>query len=130
MRALTVLIAVAGFLWFAVGVRQARNLEAASTIVSGHARLTAAQAAAAHSDLDAAAFMNPDKAIAILRGEILVARGHGRAGRRELLAVAREEPQNAQAWVALGTASRHDQRLFLLALGHIRKLVPPVRAPR
>jgi hypothetical protein len=128
-RALAVAAAVAGFLWFAVGVRQARNTDGASAIVTG-AKLTVAQAAAARKDLDAAAFLNPDKTVEILRGEVLLGRGQAAAARAELLQVAREEPQNARAWVAFGRASRHDRRAFLLALSHIRKLVPPVPAPR
>ncbi len=112
--------------WFALGIRQAQDPNRASAIVTPGGRLTASQARQASNLLDAAGFLNPDRAVTVLRAELRADQGDLSGARRILKGVVRTEPQNLAAWLALARSSAGDLRDFYAAAYAIRHLVPPV----
>jgi predicted Zn-dependent protease len=115
--------------WFAMGIRQAHDTDAATAILSANPRLTAAQARHATDLLQAARFLNPDRQVAVLRAQVDAARGDLRGARRILKRVVASEPDNLVAWIALARASVGDLKDFYAAAYRIRQLVPPVPPP-
>ena len=130
VRVLGVVLALAGCAWFVIGIRQAHDTAAAGAIVSGPLPLTAAQAAHARSLLHTAGQLNPDTQVDLLRAQLDRQRGDGAAARATIRKVLRDEPRNVRAWFALARSEGSDPRMFLLALGHIRALMPRVPPPR
>ena len=116
--------------WYAVGARQAQDTARASALVAHAARLHPAQARRAWALLDAAAFLNPDRQVDILRAELDAGRGRPAAARRILDRVLAAEPQNVLAWVALARSSAGSPATFLRALRNFFALVPPFPAAR
>src|SRR5690348_8547698 len=98
MRIARVLIVCAGVVvcaWFVVGIRQAHNISRVTSIVeglNGQNRLTAAQAADAISLLNAAATLNPDRTVDVLRARVALLRGDRARAKRILLGVVASEP--------------------------------------
>jgi predicted Zn-dependent protease len=129
-RGLGVALAVAAIAWFALGVRQAHDTAAASTIVNGRTPLNAVQAAHARSLLHAAGQLNPDTEVNLLRAQLYDEEGRYRLAQAEVGRVVTKEPKNAGAWLALAHASGGNRRIFFTALIHIRALVPVVPPPR
>ncbi len=111
--------------WFAVGIRQAVNTDRASAIVTASGTVAPGQARHAESLLSAAAFLNPDREVDLLRSQAALERGDLPRARALAAAVTRHEPLNAEAWAQLARASRG--LAFAAALRHVTKLVPPVR---
>ncbi|HUE26442.1 MAG TPA: hypothetical protein VMP89_06680, partial [Solirubrobacteraceae bacterium] len=72
--ALTV-VALAVCAWFVIGVRQAQDLAAATSVVQVGGAAGPARLAAAAADLHSAAFLDPDQEVNILRGRLAIARG-------------------------------------------------------
>ena len=124
---LVVAAAVVICAWFALGIRQSHDLDAATNIVSAHAPVTPAQARRAAALLDQAGQLNPDRSVDLARSELALRRGRGAQARAIALGVVRAEPENIEAWLAYGTASAHDPRAFALALRHLEALAPTVR---
>ena len=116
--------------WFALGIRQSHDLNAATAIVSARAPLSAAQARHAAGLLGAAGQLNPGTSVDLARSELALRRGDGAQARAIALSVTRSEPQNIEAWLAYGTASARDPRAFALALRHLEALAPPVHRGR
>jgi hypothetical protein len=114
--------------WFAIGVRQARETDHAATVILALPRLSQSQADRLDSILAAAAFVNPDRQVDLLRSEVALASGHQARARRIAAAVTRAEPLNLQAWVQLGRTSRG--AAAFRALEHVVALAPPVRGNR
>ncbi len=112
--------------WFAIGVRQAQDTNAASALVSPGGRLTVSQTRRASDLLDAAGFLNPDREVTVLRAELRADRGDLSGARRILKGVVKTEPQNLAAWLALARSSAGDLRDFYAAAYAIHHLVPPV----
>jgi hypothetical protein len=110
--------------WFAFGVRQARDLSRASAIVSSASNLTAAQQQRADALLGAAATLNPDREVDLVRGQAAILAGHYRAARAILERVLSSEPMNIEAWVVLAQASPRDVPLVETAVRHIALLDP------
>jgi predicted Zn-dependent protease len=124
LRAACAVLAALAAAWFALGIRQAHDTARAQEIMNGMAALDAAQAREVSSLLNDAGQLNPDKTVAILRGQLALERGHEQRALRMLLDVALKEPQNLDAWVWVGRASTHDQRTFLEAVDRVRRLDP------
>jgi predicted Zn-dependent protease len=126
IRALSLLVALAVAAWFVVGIRQAHDTAKAGAIVSGSAKLSSGQANGTASLLHAAAFLNPDTRVDILRAQLALDRGERRQAARILSSVVQKEPMNLQAWFLLaanptnGTAFRH-------AIHEVTLLMPRLR---
>jgi hypothetical protein len=118
--------AVAASAWFVLGVRQARDIGAATAIVSGGSHLSTAQARRANSLLSDAGTLNPDTQVDLLRAQVAL----GRDERREALKIIRRvnarEPDNIQGWLWLEHAAP-DLTTFYVAAYHILILEPKVR---
>lgn len=129
LRIAGVLAAVVVCVWFALGIRQAQNVDAASAIIgSGHGRISASAANRARQLLDSAAQLNPDRSVDLVRSQLALREGDPARARAIALAVTRAEPQNLQAWIAYGTASANDPADFRFALRHLEQLAPNVRS--
>ncbi|MGH2872027.1 MAG: hypothetical protein ACRDL5_06145 [Solirubrobacteraceae bacterium] len=124
VRVLALAFSLVAIAWFALGARQAIDVDRAQTIVSS-ATLTAGQARRADSLLSAAGFLNPDTEVPLLRSQVALARGNKRRARQLAAAVTGQEPLNSQAWVQLAKASTTAAQ-FRSAFEHLGKLVPPL----
>lgn len=125
-RAVALVVAITAAAWFAVGIRQAHDTDAAAGIVTGSAPVGAARASHVRALLYDAGQLNPDRTVDLLRAELALRQGDRAQARAIALAVTRSEPQNLQAWLAYGTASSNDPQAFQLALRHARGLAPAV----
>ncbi len=114
--------------WFAVGIRQAVSTDRASAIITASGTLKPGQARHAESLLSAAAFLNPDRQVNLLRSQAALEQGDLSRARRLAVTVTRNEPLNAEAWAQLARASR--SAAFAAALRHVTELVPPVKPQR
>jgi predicted Zn-dependent protease len=110
--------------WFAIGVRQAHDLNQATAIVDQSNQPTKAQIAHAGSLLNAAAFLNPDSEVKLVRAELELGDSDIAQGRRIVEGVVREEPQNLEAWYLLAQDAG-GRKLLFRALAQINKLDPP-----
>jgi hypothetical protein len=124
VRGLLVALALVAALWFAVGIRQARDTDRAGAIVSSAANLSRAQARHANSLLDGAAELNPDTQVQILRSEVALGRGQLALARRIAAEVTRSEPLNSLGWLLLARVSNGPA--VTAALHHLGELVPRV----
>jgi predicted Zn-dependent protease len=124
-RGLVLALAIVVCGWFAIGIRQSRNLEHATAIISAASSLTAPQAAHVDSLLANAAWLNPGREVDILRGQAAVLAHHPSSALRILTRVTRSEPMNLGAWVALAQAAAdHRGPLVTLAAQRIAGLDP------
>lgn len=128
VRGLRLVVAIVACAWFAVGIRQAHDTDAASAILSGGHRLDAAAAARASSLLSSAAALNPDRQVGLLRAELAAERGRRAQAQRLALMVAHAEPRNSQAWLLLTKVGTPYQGA--VALQRLVKLAPVVRLAR
>lgn len=85
--------------WFVLGARQAHEIAQATSIVTVPGQ-SAAHLRAAASDLHAAALLNPDRTVDILRARVAIESGRMAQARQILTAVTRDEPDDLKAWVA------------------------------
>jgi predicted Zn-dependent protease len=106
-------------------VRQARDIDHATTLLSAGTHIDGRDGARAASLLKSAGVLNPDRQVDILRAELAVERGDRAAAERILRGVVAAEPMNAQAWVALARSATDGQTLRL-AFRRLAALVPPV----
>lgn len=118
-------VALVACAWFAVGIRQAHDIAAATGAIASHG--SARQLADAQSSLGSAAFLNPDQEVQILRGRLAIDQGHPQRAQRILAAVTRAEPMNLEAWIWLTGATLGDPPLAHAALDHIYQLDPLAR---
>jgi hypothetical protein len=125
VRIALVAVAVLVAAWFALGVRQAHDTSRAMAIVSA-GRPSPAQAKHASELLNAAAFLNPDHQVDVLRARLDLVRGDEPAARALLKRVVAGERFYLDAWIWLARASVGDLRDFYAAAYRIRQLVPPV----
>lgn len=98
LRPALLLVAVLAGAWFVVGVRQAHDIDVADTIITAPAH-SPGQLRSATSRLQAAAFLNPDRTVDILRGRIAIDEGQVARARHILKTVVGAEPQNLEAWI-------------------------------
>lgn len=127
LRAGLVLLAIAACAWYLVGIRQAHDTAAATALLGRGTPLTAQEAAHADALLRAAAQLNPDQQVAILRAQVAYGRGDRRRAEQLLAPVVRDEPQNVVAWLWVARAAP-DAATFRHALARIGYLVPKVPA--
>jgi predicted Zn-dependent protease len=127
-RALLIAIALLSAGWFALGVRQANEISAATLIVSsaGH-HLTPGQVRHARALLSSAAVLNPDSTVEVLRAQLDRDQGDLRGARRILNRVVAREPDNLAAWSALGLSAAGSRATALRALRNAVRLDPAVR---
>ena len=112
--------------WFvlAIGATQAED-RAARVLDNGP--YTHASVAAALSDLQRAALLNPDRLVVAERASLLFRSGAHRAGLKLAQQLVRAEPENAQWWSLLGLLGQHGYpALNRLAQSRLAALVPPV----
>jgi predicted Zn-dependent protease len=122
LRAAVVAFAVAACVWFAIGIHQAHDVTVATNIVtSAH---TSADLARASSALNAAAFLNPDRNVDILRGRVAIARGQVASAQQILRRVTEQEPLNLTAWIWFTGASLADKQAGTLGAQQIARLDP------
>jgi predicted Zn-dependent protease len=130
VRAGALALALVACAWFALTLRQADEVAAASQILAGPQPLTAARADRAAALLRAAATLNPDRGVAILEGELALEAGHPAQAQRILARVVTAEPQNLQAWIWLARSSYGAPATFrraVQAVGRLLRNVPPAR---
>jgi predicted Zn-dependent protease len=122
-------VAVAAVAWFALGVRQAHDTDRATAMVTASAPLSPRDARRAQSLLDAAAVLNPDLTIDILRGELAVDQHHDVQAERILESVTKREPLNLQAWaqLAFAAAEAGDRPTLVRAARHVSALHPKLK---
>ena len=121
--ALTVVaLAVCG--WFVIGVRQAQDLAAATSVVQTGGAAGPERLAAAAADLHSAAFLDPDQEVNILRGRLAIARGEVLQARRILTGVTHAEPMNLEAWIWFTGASLGSPREARIGTARIAQLDP------
>jgi len=110
--------------WFAVGIRQARDINRAAAIVSAATSLTPREASAANSLLKAAGTLNPDSQVDMVRAEVAMLEHRSSSATRIVESIVRREPMNAEAWVLLARAAYPNAALLHRALRHIALLDP------
>lgn len=116
--------------WFALSARQAHELATASAIVESGQRLSPGQVRHAMALLDAAATLNPDPQVDVVRGELAAAEGQLARARRILAGVIRREPRNLAAFEAYARASTDNERAYFAAqvgIGRLVRFFPPSR---
>ena len=129
MRVVVLVLAVVAAAWYVLGIRQAQGVNRASSIVSSAGRLDPPRARHASQELRSAAFLNPDRQVAVLRAQLRYDQGDLAGARAILKRVVLSEPDNLQAWILLARASVGDLKDFYAAAYRIRQLVPPVPPP-
>ncbi|MFZ0043022.1 MAG: hypothetical protein WAK93_17065 [Solirubrobacteraceae bacterium] len=122
LRPLLVVIAVAACVWFVLGIRQAHEVDYATKVV-GEPHPGAAQLAKARSELGRAAFLNPDRQVDVLRGQVDFNAHQPQAARTVLSDVIRAEPMNLNGWIwyTVMYLGRPEQRI---GAAHIAQLDP------
>lgn len=127
-RGLILLAAVATCAWFALGIRQARDTDRASGIVTSASSISAPAAAHVNSLLDAAGWLNPDRQVDVVRAELALQRNDPSAAERILRGLTHSEPMNVEAWVLLAQAAQgRDPAVFGLAIRNIGHLDPRIK---
>jgi predicted Zn-dependent protease len=129
VRIALVALAVVVAAWFGLGWSQDHQTQRATALVAGGGRLTAHQVRDARSALDSAGTLNPDRAVAVLRGELAIDQGNYVDAIRTLSGVTTSEPLNLTAWAELGIAAAKagDRALLAVAGRHIAILIPRVK---
>ncbi|MGB9184981.1 MAG: hypothetical protein WCB67_13040 [Solirubrobacteraceae bacterium] len=129
MRAVRLLVLGLGVVivaWFVLGARQAREIAQATSIVTQSGPIGPADARRASDLLDAAATLNPDRQVDLLRAALAQAGNRPAQARRILVALTTAEPDNLDAWFLLAQVGGKDTRLIQEAYAHIGALHPPV----
>jgi predicted Zn-dependent protease len=129
-RVFVLLLAVLACAWFVLGIRQAHGIDAATSAISAQTRLSGNAVRRVNSSLDAAATLNPDQEVNVLRARLALAQGDERRARAILRQVTRREPSNLEAWVWYAQASANDPVQFYAAQYVIDRLVRRVGGPR
>jgi hypothetical protein len=125
LRGLLVAGAVLACAWFAVGIRQARNTDRATAALTSLPTVSAAKATQITSWLNAAAWLNPDRQVDVLRGKLALREHEARRAERVLLGVTSSEPMNLQAWLILSQAGFDaDHAMFSQAVRELARLDP------
>ncbi len=129
VRITLVVVALAVAAWFGLGWNQDHETQKATALVAGGNRLTARQARDARAALDSAGTLNPDRAVAVLRGELAIDQRNYRSAIRTLRGVTASEPLNLTAWAELGIAAAKagDRATLIVAGRHIAVLIPRVK---
>jgi predicted Zn-dependent protease len=110
--------------WFVLGIRQAHEINRATSIIAQTGPIPPAQLRAAASALRSARTLNPDAEVTILRARLAVKQQDPRRAEWILKTVVRDEPMNLEAWIWLAGVSLIDPPEAHLALAHIARLDP------
>jgi len=123
------LLALVAIAWFALAVRQAKDTNQATALVSGAAPPSPQQARRVRSLLSSAGALNPDLTVELLRAQLAFDQHHGAAAERLIESVTRREPLNLEAWTQLAfTAARtSDRQALVRAARHVSLLLPKVK---
>jgi predicted Zn-dependent protease len=117
-------VAVVLIAWFVLGARQAHEIDAATAIVTAGPTAKHQQLRAAGTELNAAAFLDPDREVNVLRGRLAIVEGQIGKAQRILERTTSSEPQNLEAWVWLVGASLRNHREAKIGFAHLRALDP------
>lgn len=120
--ALILAFALAVCAWFVLGIRQAREIAQATSIVTQPGALTASQSARAASLLRSAGTLNPDSTVDLLRARLAIRRHEPGRAKRIVEGVTQREPKNIEAWYTLAEVSGNDPRTLVLALKRVNEL--------
>jgi predicted Zn-dependent protease len=118
------LVAIVVCAWFGLGIRQAREINRATSIIAQRGTIPAAQLRAAASALRSARTLNPDAEVNILRARLAVQQQQPRQAERILKTVVRGEPMNLEGWIWLAGVSLIDPPEARIALAQIARLDP------
>jgi hypothetical protein len=118
-------VALVVCVWFAIGIRQASDLDEATAIVSQSPSPTKTELAHAASLLSSAGTLNPDLEVNLVRAQVARLENDPSGAIRIAEGVVRDEPQNLEAWYTLAQLGGDDRRILVHALGEITKLDPP-----
>ncbi len=129
IRAVVVAVAIVVGLWFANGIRQARDVDQATAIISSSSTPTRAQAQHAASLLNSASTLYPGTDVELLQGELAEDRGQNRLAEAIFTRVTQQEPDNFQGWLLLANETSN-QNIAVPALAHVGHLIPKVPGPR
>jgi hypothetical protein len=125
LRALLALFAVIACAWFVIGVRQARDVDHATALLSSGPHISSEGAGRVASLLTSAQLLNPDRQVDVLRAQLADERGDRATAERILRRVVAAEPMNAVAWVQLARSATNAATLRL-AFARLAVIVPPV----
>jgi predicted Zn-dependent protease len=118
------LLAVVVCAWFVLGIRQAHEINRATSIIAQQGTIPAKQLRAAAAALRSARTLNPDAEVNILRARLAVKQQDPRQAERILKTVVRGEPMNLEGWIWLAGVSLIDPPEARIALAHIARLDP------
>ena len=122
-RAAIFAVAIVVCAWFALGVRQAHDIDQATSIITGAKLPTPAQAEHAQSLLNSADWLYPGTEAEILRGRLAIEKGQRPLAQRIERNVTREEPMNLSGWVWLAN-SYTNPKFSLPVIAHVLVLDP------
>jgi hypothetical protein len=125
LRALLALLAIAICGWFFVGIREARDVDRATALLSAGTTIERSDGARVSSLLDGASLLNPDRQVDMLRARLDDERGRHAQAERVLRGVVSAEPMNVAAW-ALVAQSATNGATLRLAYARIEVLEPQV----
>jgi uncharacterized protein HemY len=128
-RVAVLVLAVLVCAWFALQIRESRETDRVTAIISSSAKLSRAQSSTARSLLENAKLLNPDTAVTVLRARLALGEGDPAAARQILAGVLAQEPMNLSAWAWMVRASQDDPHERLIAFAHVLQLVPKVPPP-
>ena len=124
-------VAVVACAWFALGIRQSRDLERADALVHQSGTPTKGQTSEILRLLHRASLLNPDRNVDLLRAQAEVRAGDAATAERQTKRVVRDEPMNVDAWIVLGFATQQrDPAVARLATAREQELAPPVPPAR
>jgi hypothetical protein len=110
--------------WFALGIRQAREINEATNVITQSGTIPAPNLHSAASLLSSAGTLNPDLEVDVLRARLAVEQRDPKRAEQILKATVRKEPMNLEAWVWLAGVSLIDPPEAHIALAQIRRLDP------
>jgi len=119
-RLALLVLAIMGCAWFALGIRQAHDINRASAIMAA-GRPEPVRATRVKRLLNAAGQLNPDSQVDLLRGELALLEGNKVGAQRVFASVVRREPQNVVAWLWVVRAASNVPEATE-ALAHIARL--------
>lgn len=126
-RGLVALAAVAIAVWLGVQAVGASGDAEVTRITLSEKTPSAQQLRHAERLIDRMERWNPDKRPRQLRGLLAYRAGDPRRAAAIFLRIARDEPENLQAWALLSRAAdRYDPSLAARARARLRELAPPV----
>jgi hypothetical protein len=125
LRLILATVSIVAIAWFVLGARQAREISDATSIVQGSS-VSAPQARQAGQMLDAAATLDPDRQVQLLRAVLESQLNHYARARSIVEQVTRAEPDNIVAWDLLVQLAGRNVHLLARAFEHVAALEPTV----